>query len=170
MASGQRRGLCRSPSPTPAATRGTSRAAPVRDGDEYVVNGAKAWVTNGERAAIVALAARAEEGISTFIVEKEPGPQLRGNLGVSKHVGKLGYQGVETVDMAYADHRIPAANLVGEPGRGLPQILGVLEVGRHQYRRPCRRRRPAPPSTPPWPMPSGDRLWASPSASTRPSS
>ncbi len=45
-------------------------------------------------------------------------------------MGKLGYRGVETVEMAYADHRIPAPNLVGEPGRGLPQILGVLEVGR----------------------------------------
>ena len=45
-------------------------------------------------------------------------------------MGKLGYRGVETVEMAYTDHRVPAANLIGEPGRGLPQILGVLEVGR----------------------------------------
>ena len=45
-------------------------------------------------------------------------------------VGKLGYKGVETVEMAYADHRIPAANLIGEAGRGLPQILSVLELGR----------------------------------------
>jgi alkylation response protein AidB-like acyl-CoA dehydrogenase len=45
-------------------------------------------------------------------------------------VGKLGYRGVETVEMAYTDHRVPAGNLIGEPGRGLPQILGVLEVGR----------------------------------------
>ncbi len=118
-----------SPSPMPAATPATSPAALVRDGDEYVVTGTKAWVTNGERAAIVALAARSEEGISAFIVEKEPGPKFEG-ISVSKHVGKLGYRGVETVEMAYADHRIPAANLIGEPGRGLPQILGVLEVGR----------------------------------------
>jgi len=100
-----------------------------RDGDEYVLNGAKAWVTNGERAALVALAARTEEGISAFIVEKEPGPQSEG-ISVSRNVGKLGYRGVETVDMAYVDHRIPAANLIGEAGRGLPQILGVLELGR----------------------------------------
>jgi len=77
----------------------------------------------------VALAARSEEGISAFIVEKEPGPRYQG-ISVSKNVSKLGYRGVETVEMAYADHRIPAANLIGEPGRGLPQILGVLEVGR----------------------------------------
>ncbi len=100
-----------------------------RDGDEYVVNGTKAWVTNGERAGLVALAARTDEGISAFIVEKEPGPVFEG-ISVGKHVGKLGYKGIETVEMAYADHRIPAANLIGEPGRGLAQILGVLEIGR----------------------------------------
>jgi alkylation response protein AidB-like acyl-CoA dehydrogenase len=99
------------------------------DGDEYVLSGTKAWVTNGERASIVALAARTPEGISAFIVEKEPGPVFEG-ISTSKNVGKLGYKSVETVEMAYADHRIPAANLIGEAGRGLPQILSVLEVGR----------------------------------------
>ena len=77
----------------------------------------------------MALAARTEEGITAFIVEKEPGPRFEG-IAVSKHVGKLGYRGVETVEMAYTDHRIPATNVIGELGRGLPQILGVLEVGR----------------------------------------
>ena len=60
---------------------------------------------------------------------RSPGRRFEG-ISVSKHVGKLGYRGVETVEMAYTDHRIPVANLVGEAGRGLPQILGVLEVGR----------------------------------------
>jgi alkylation response protein AidB-like acyl-CoA dehydrogenase len=77
----------------------------------------------------VALAARTEEGISAFVVEKEPGPRFEG-ITVQSHVGKLGYRGVETVEMSYADHRIPATNLIGEAGRGLQQILGVLEVGR----------------------------------------
>src|SRR5204862_6179294 len=49
---------------------------------------------------------------------------------VSKNVGKLGYRGIETVEMAYVDHRLPADALVGDLGRGLPQILSVLEVGR----------------------------------------
>ena len=87
------------------------------------------WVTNGERASIVALAVRTDEGISALIVEKEPGPSFEG-ISVSKHVDKLGYRGVETVEMAYVDHHVPIANLVGDPGRGLSQILGVLEVGR----------------------------------------
>ena len=77
----------------------------------------------------MALAARTPEGISAFIVEKAPGDAFEG-ISVGKHVGKLGYKGVETVEMAYADHRIPAANLIGDRGRGLPQILSVLEVGR----------------------------------------
>src|SRR6202044_1433824 len=59
----------------------------------------------------------------------EPGPRFEG-ISVSKHVGKLGYRGVETVEMAYADHRIPAGTVIGGRGRGLPQILGVREVGR----------------------------------------
>ena len=85
-----------------------------------MVNGTKAWVTNGERASIVALAARTDEGISAFIVEKEPGPRFEG-ISVSRHVGKLGYRGVETVEMAYVDHRIPAANLIGESGAACPR-------------------------------------------------
>ncbi len=129
MATGERRGALSLSEPDAGSdTRNIScRATP--DGDEYVLDGTKAWVTNGERAGIIALAARTPEGISAFIVEKEPGPAFEG-ISTSKNVGKLGYKGVETVEMAYVDHRIPAANLIGEAGRGLPQILGVLEIGR----------------------------------------
>jgi alkylation response protein AidB-like acyl-CoA dehydrogenase len=129
MASGARRGALSLSEPDAGSDTRSIACRAERDGDEYILNGTKAWVTNGERAAIVALAARAKEGISAFIVEKEPGASFEG-ISVGKHVGKLGYRGVETVEMAYADHRIPAANLIGEPGRGLPQILAVLEIGR----------------------------------------
>ena len=129
MATGELRGALSLSEPDAGSDTRNLSCRAQRDGDEYIINGTKAWVTNGERASIVALAARTEEGISAFIVEKEPGPSFQG-ISVSKHVGKLGYRGVETVEMAYVDHRIPAANLIGEPGRGLPQILGVLEVGR----------------------------------------
>ncbi|HEX3796893.1 MAG TPA: acyl-CoA dehydrogenase family protein [Acidimicrobiales bacterium] len=129
MATGERRGALSLSEPDAGSDTRNISCRASRDGDEYIVNGSKAWVTNGERASIVALAARTEEGISAFIVEKEPGPSFEG-ITVSKHVGKLGYRGVETVEMSYVDHRIPAANLIGESGRGLPQILSVLEVGR----------------------------------------
>lgn len=101
----------------------------VRDGEEYVVNGTKFWVTNGERAGLVALAVRTDEGVTCLIVEKEPGPRS-GGLTVSKNIPKLGYKGIETVEMSYVDHRVPASALLGDPGRGLSYILGALEVGR----------------------------------------
>ena len=129
MASGERRGALSLSEPDAGSDTRNISCRAARDGEEYILNGTKAWVTNGERAGIVALAARTDEGISAFIVEKDPGPAF-GGITVSKKVGKLGYKGVETVEMAYSDHRIPAANLIGEAGRGLPQILGVLEVGR----------------------------------------
>ena len=129
MASGERRGALSLSEPDAGSDTRNISCKAQRDGDEYVVNGTKAWVTNGERAGLVLLAARTEEGISAFVVEKEPGSTFEG-ISVSKHVGKLGYKGIETVEMAYVDHRVPAANIVGEAGRGLPQILGVLEVGR----------------------------------------
>src|SRR3954453_15183655 len=129
LAAGEKRGALSLSEPDAGSDTRNISCKAVRDGDEYVVNGTKAWVTNGQRASLVALAARTDEGISAFIVEKEPGPSYEG-ISVSKKVGKLGYKGVETVEMSYADHRVPAANLIGEPGRGLPQILSVLEIGR----------------------------------------
>ncbi|MCB1284374.1 MAG: acyl-CoA dehydrogenase family protein [Microthrixaceae bacterium] len=129
MASGERRGALSLSEPDAGSDTRNISCKATRDGDEFVLNGTKAWVTNGERASVVALAARTEAGISTFVVEKDPGPVFEG-VSTSKNVGKLGYKGVETVEMTYVDHRIPAANLIGTDGRGLPQILSVLEVGR----------------------------------------
>lgn len=103
-----------------------------RDGEEYLIGGTKTWVTNGERAGIVALAARTEEGITCFIVEKEPGPNFEG-ITVSKNIGKLGYKGIETVEMFYDDHRVGVDCVLGGDaglGHGLGFMLAALEVGR----------------------------------------
>src|SRR3954471_1662090 len=129
MATGEKRGALSLSEPDAGSDTRSITCRAARDGDEWVINGTKAWVTNGERASLVVLAAKTDAGVSAFIVEKEPGPSFQG-ISVSKKVGKLGYKGIETVEMSYADHRIPAGNLVGEPGRGLPQILAALEVGR----------------------------------------
>jgi alkylation response protein AidB-like acyl-CoA dehydrogenase len=129
LATGEVRGcLSLSESDAGSDTRNISCRA-ARDGDEYIVNGTKMWVTNGERAGLVALAARTDEGISCFIVEKEPGPTF-GGISVSRDIGKLGYRGIETVEMSYVDHHVPADALLGDPGRGLGYILSALEVGR----------------------------------------
>jgi alkylation response protein AidB-like acyl-CoA dehydrogenase len=129
MASGARRGALSLSEPDAGTDTRNISCRAVRDGDEWVVTGTKAWVTNGERAGLVALAARTDEGVSAFVVEKDPGPRY-GALSVSKNIGKLGYRGIETVEMSYADHRLPRDALLGTAGRGLAQILGVLEIGR----------------------------------------
>ena len=129
LATGELRGcLSLSEADAGSDTRNVSCRA-ERDGDEYVITGTKMWVTNGERAGIVALAARTDEGISCFIVEKQPGPES-GGIRVSRNIGKLGYKGIETVEMVYDGHRVPADALLGDAGRGLSYILGALEVGR----------------------------------------
>jgi butyryl-CoA dehydrogenase len=133
MASGARRGaLSLSEADAGSDTRNI-RCRADRDGDEYVINGTKMWVTNGLWSRVVALAARTPEGITCFIVEKEPGPRS-GGIEVSRHIDKLGYRGVETVEMTYRDHRVPVAAVLGGAGaplgQGLPQILGALELGR----------------------------------------
>ena len=97
-----------------------------------MVDGTKMWVTNGVRAGVVALAARTPEGITCFMVEKEPGPTFEG-ITATKNIGKLGYKGLETVEMTYDGHRVPASAVLGGPaglGKGLHQILAGLELGR----------------------------------------
>src|SRR4051794_27107577 len=132
LASGELRGcLSLSESDAGSDTRNVACRA-ERDGEEYVIIGTKMWVTNGERAGIVALAARTDQGITCFIVEKEPGPTF-GGVTVSRNIGKLGYKGIETVEMVYDQHRVDAGSVLGGDeglGRGLGFILGALEVGR----------------------------------------
>ena len=132
LASGEVRAAFSLSEPDAGSDTQAMRAKAVPDGDEYVVNGTKMWVTNGERAGIVALAARTPEGITCFIVKKEPGARYE-VIGLSRHIDKLGYRGIETVEMTYTDHRVPAANVLGGPdglGRGLHFILSSLELGR----------------------------------------
>jgi butyryl-CoA dehydrogenase len=133
MASGERRGaLSLSEADAGSDTRAI-RCEAAPDGEEFVINGTKMWVTNGLRSGVVALAARTAEGVTCFMVEKEPGPRW-GGIEVVRHIDKLGYRGVETVEMTYTNHRIPASAVLGGAeaprGEGLPQILGALELGR----------------------------------------
>ncbi|HEX7165910.1 MAG TPA: acyl-CoA dehydrogenase family protein [Acidimicrobiales bacterium] len=133
MASGERRGCLSLSEPDAGSDTKNIRCKATPDGDEYVLDGTKMWVTNGERARIVALAARTPEGVTCFIVEKEPGSRFEG-IAVSKTIGKLGYKGIETVEMTYDGHRVPASWVLGGAdaglGRGLPQFLSALELGR----------------------------------------
>jgi alkylation response protein AidB-like acyl-CoA dehydrogenase len=110
------------------------RTVARRDGDSYVVNGSKTWITNARRAGVIALlcktdpdAVPAHRGISLLLVEHGPG------LIVSRDLPKLGYKGVESCELAFDDHRTPVTSLLGgEEGRGFAQMMQGLEVGRIQ--------------------------------------
>jgi alkylation response protein AidB-like acyl-CoA dehydrogenase len=115
------------------------RTKAIRDGDEYVVNGQKMWLTNGLRAGIVMTLVKTDpdaeprhKGMSMLIVEKEGGnPQPAPGLDVGKKIDKLGYKGVETTEMNFSDYRIPTSSLLGtEEGQGFRQVLDGIEIGR----------------------------------------
>jgi len=114
------------------------RTRAVRDGDDYVVNGQKMWVTNGLRAGMVMTLVKtdptttpAHRGMSCLMIEKEPGAAKDGGLTIPPQLQKLGYKGVETTELVFADHRVPGANLLGgEEGHGFQQMMSGIEVGR----------------------------------------
>jgi hypothetical protein len=105
-----------------------------RDGDGYLVNGAKTWITNARRSGLIALLCKTDpaaeprhRGMSILLVEHGPG------LTVGRDLPKLGYKGVESCELSFTDHRAPAdAVLGGEEGRGFAQMMKGLEIGRIQ--------------------------------------
>jgi alkylation response protein AidB-like acyl-CoA dehydrogenase len=105
-----------------------------RDGDFYVVNGTKTWITNARRSGLIALlcktdpAARpAHAGISIILAEPGPG------LAVSRDLPKLGYKGVESCEVSFDGYRVSGAALLGgSEGEGFAQMMRGLEIGRIQ--------------------------------------
>ncbi len=103
-----------------------------KDGDDYVINGTKTWISNGIEGSCFALLVKtdagaepAHKGMSCFIAEKGPG------FTVSKKLEKLGYKGIDSAELIFQDYRIPASKLIGgQEGRGLQTALGGLELGR----------------------------------------
>jgi acyl-CoA dehydrogenase len=108
------------------------RTTAVRDGDEYIVNGTKRFITNAPRAGIFTLMARTDPaekgagGVSAFIVDaKTPGISL-GNIDK-----KMGQRGSHTCDVILDNCRVPAANLIGgKEGRGFKTAMKILDKGR----------------------------------------
>jgi len=133
MAEGDKRGgLCISEANAGSDVQAITMTA-VRDGDEYVLHGAKLWVTNGVHASVFAVLARTDtavyppfRGMSVFLVEKgTPG------LQASRTFDKLGYKGVETAELVFDAVRVPVARLLGgREGEGFKQAMSGLEVGR----------------------------------------
>ncbi|MFI7130964.1 acyl-CoA dehydrogenase family protein [Nonomuraea sp. NPDC050153] len=104
------------------------------DGDGYVVDGAKTWITNARRSQLIALMCKTDpaarprhKGISILLVEHGPG------LTLSRDLPKLGYKGVESCELVFDGFRAPRTALLGaEEGRGFAQMMKGLEVGRIQ--------------------------------------
>ncbi|CAM3427298.1 Acyl-CoA dehydrogenase [Mycobacterium intermedium] len=97
----------------------------VRDGDHYVIDGAKTFISNGQNCDLVVVAARTGEdrhrGLSLFVVEAEtPGFEKGRNLD------KLGLHGQDTSELSFTGARVPAANLLGEEGAGFYQLMRNL--------------------------------------------
>jgi alkylation response protein AidB-like acyl-CoA dehydrogenase len=105
----------------PAAMRTTA----VQDGDEWVLNGQKNWITNAGIAdyyVVFAKTDRESNRITAFIVEAD-----RDGFDPGKMEHKLGIKGSPTGQPSFTDVRVPAENVIGEPGRGLSVALGTLE-------------------------------------------
>ena len=102
------------------------------DGEEYVINGTKMFITNGRHGDTFALMTKTDrnavpphKGMSCFIVEKGPG------FEVGRDLDKLGYRGLDTCELIFKDFRVPVENLVGGvEGQGMRQIMSGLEGGR----------------------------------------
>ena len=134
MATGQIRAAMALTEPGGGSDLQAMRTTARRDGDGYVVNGSKTWITNARRSQVLALlcktdpaAVPAHKGMSILLVEHGPG------LSVSRDLPKLGYKGVESCELAFDDFRVPAAALLGgAEGEGFAQMMRGLEIGRIQ--------------------------------------
>jgi isovaleryl-CoA dehydrogenase len=109
---------------------GSMRTTARRDGDHYVLNGSKIFITNGPVADVLLVYAKTDRdkgahGISAFIVEKDmPG------FKVAQKLVKMGYRGSQTGELLFEDCRVPAENLVGGENRGVAVVMSGLDLER----------------------------------------
>src|SRR5687767_11138219 len=116
-----------------------------KDGEHYVINGQKMWVTNGLRSGVVFTLVKTDrdasppyKGMTCFICEKEPGASENtgehAGLNVPPQIKKMGYKGVESTELVFDGYKCPAENILGGEDEGLNkgfiQMMDALEVGR----------------------------------------
>jgi alkylation response protein AidB-like acyl-CoA dehydrogenase len=134
LASGELRGALALTEPGGGSdVQGAMKTVARKQGDKYIVNGNKMWITNSLYGSAMALICKTDpnaspphRGISAFIALKDhPG------LTVSRKLDKLGYRGVDTCELIFDDYEVPADRLIGGvEGRGFAQALSALEGGR----------------------------------------
>lgn len=116
--------------PHAGSDAGATRTSARLDGNQWVINGSKMWITNAPLAGHLIVTARTEpndakHGISSIIVPKDtPG------VSFGKHEPKMGLRGSVSTSISFEDVRVPKENLLGDRGRGLNQFLQVLDGGR----------------------------------------
>ncbi len=109
---------------------GSMRTTARREGNEYVLNGRKIFITNGPVADVLLVYAKTDpekgsQGISAFIVEKDfPG------FSVAQKLIKMGFRGSQTAELVFDNCRVPAENLVGEENRGVKVVMSGLDLER----------------------------------------
>jgi alkylation response protein AidB-like acyl-CoA dehydrogenase len=141
MAAGEVRGAFSMSEPGCGSDVAAIKTKAVLEGDEYVINGQKMWLTNGGSSTLVAVLVKTDEGgdsvyrnMTTFLVEKEPGfGEVQPGLTVPGKIDKMGYKGVDTTEMVFDGYRISAGQVLGGEagrGRGFYQMMDGVEVGR----------------------------------------
>ena len=139
LASGELRGAFSMSEPGCGSDVAAIRTRARRDGDCYVIDGQKMWLTNGATSSLVAVLCVTDEGadsvyrnMTTFLVEKKPGfGSVAPGLTVPGKIEKMGYKGVDTTELIFEGFRLPADRVLGgQPGRGFHQMMDGVEVGR----------------------------------------
>ncbi|WP_144122100.1 acyl-CoA dehydrogenase family protein [Catellatospora sichuanensis] len=141
MATGDVRGAFSMSEPNTGSDVAAITSKAVRDGDSYVLNGQKMWLTNGAYSSVVATLVKTDQGadsvygnMTTFLLEKEPGfGETAPGLTIPGKIEKMGYKGVETTEMVLSGHRVPESAILGgadQAGRGFYQMMDGIEVGR----------------------------------------
>jgi alkylation response protein AidB-like acyl-CoA dehydrogenase len=131
MAAGELRGALGLTEPDAGTDLAAIRTRAVKEGDHYVVNGTKTWISNGIEGNCCAVLVRTDpkaqpprKGLSMFIMEKGAG------FRASRKLEKIGYKGIDSAELVFDNFRVPAANLIGGEGQGFYCAVSGLELGR----------------------------------------
>jgi alkylation response protein AidB-like acyl-CoA dehydrogenase len=139
MATGEVRGSFSMSEPELGSDVAAIRTRATRDGDDFVINGQKMWLTNGGSSNLTAVLVKTDEGaekphknLTAFLVEKPEGfGEVAPGLTIPGKIDKMGYKGVDTTEMVFDGFRIsPEQVLGGQTGQGFSQMMDGVEVGR----------------------------------------
>jgi len=130
VASGEKIGAYSLTEPMSGSDAGTMKSRAVREGDQYIINGRKSWVTSGPVADLIVLFTmtapeKKHKGITAFIIETNQPGFVRG-----KKEPKLGIRASATSEIVFENYRCPVANRLGEEGEGFKIAMTVLDAGR----------------------------------------